>query len=393
MGSTAAVNQSKTTARPRVLIVEDEPIVSETIMDMMTAGVECDLVFADSIGAARKALAEPFDLLLTDIHLPDGDGMSLLPALRKNAPTASAIIITGAPTIDRVVAAMRHGAADFMPKPFTGQQLVDRVRAALKLQSVAILQERKIDRLKASVKRLNEARNLVSKKVDLLCNDLISAYGELSKQMEGVRTKEGFRKYIADAKDLEQLLCHSMDWLLRQMGYANVGVWLASEEGESQLGAYMKYTTPGDAILTDALKRILLPLAARDGFVKIEASQLKTQLSGEEYRYVENQTILALNCTYLGETLATIVFFRDSATPFKDEDTEVMQVVGPIFAVALASVVHEESVDESDDENRGSDNDGPSIDEPPTEGPSASKKKSAKKDAADWWKRGEAPPF
>ena len=48
----------------------------------------------------------------------------------------------------------------------------------------------------------------------------MTAYGELSRQLDGVRTQEGFRRYIAEAADLEQLLCHAMDWLLRQMGYS-----------------------------------------------------------------------------------------------------------------------------------------------------------------------------
>ena len=68
----------------------------------------------------------------------------------------------------------------------------------------------------------------MSKKVDLLCNDLSTAYGELSKQLDTVRTQEGFRKLLGEAKDLEQMLCHAMDWLLRQVGYCNIGIWLAS---------------------------------------------------------------------------------------------------------------------------------------------------------------------
>jgi hypothetical protein len=54
----------------------------------------------------------------------------------------------------------------------------------------------------------------VSKKVDLLCNDLVAAYGELSRKLDGVRTQESFRKLVDRRKDLAQLLCHAMDWIL-----------------------------------------------------------------------------------------------------------------------------------------------------------------------------------
>src|SRR5205823_5756816 len=173
-------------------------------------------------------------------------------------PRASAIVITGQPTMDGAIDAIRQGAVDFLPKPFSADALLTRVNKALAVQAAGAKVQRRLDRLRDAVKRLNEARRLVSKKVDLLCNDLIGAYGELSKQLDVVRTQEGFRKLMADAKDLEQMLCHAMDWLLRQLGYSNVAIWLAGEDAEYQLGAYMKYTIPGEPALTEALKDGLL---------------------------------------------------------------------------------------------------------------------------------------
>src|SRR6185295_11999607 len=122
---------------------------------------------------------------------------------------------------------------------------------------------------------LNTIRRTISKKVDLLCNDLVSAYGELSRQMEVVRIEEGFRKLLAQSKDLEQLLCHTMDFILRHAGYTNVAIWLASEEQEYELGAYMKYTIPGDKELVDAIKDGLLRTITREGFVQLEAETLR----------------------------------------------------------------------------------------------------------------------
>ncbi|HEV7298158.1 MAG TPA: response regulator [Tepidisphaeraceae bacterium] len=388
----ATITTKTKAVRPRVLIVDDEPAVSEAIVDVMSAGVACDLTIADSVTAAHAAMAdnEPFDLLLTDLNLPDGDGMSLLPALRRNAPAASAIVITGAATVATAVSALREGAVDFMPKPFTGEQLVDRVKLALVRQNAAAKHERKLERLKLAVRRLSKARKTISKKVDLLCNDLIGAYGELSRQMGSVRTEEGFRKAIEGSKDLEQLLCHSMDWLLRQLGYANCAVWLASEEGEFQLGAYMKYTTPGDATLTDAIRDVVLPMATREGFVQLQASELKGRVSPEAFHYIDKQSLVAMNCTYLGESLASIVFFRDASVPFKDEHVDAMKGIGPLFALSLASMVN--GGDEGDDGGEGFDVE-PDSNEPPTKSNSGEKKAREKKADADWWKRGEAPPF
>src|SRR5436190_6041056 len=254
---------------PRVLLIEDEPTLVEVVQYILRRDLGAKVIPAASIESAKKILAtETVELVITDIHLPDGNGMHLLPSIRKHHPTATAIVITGAPSMDEVMSAMREGAVDFVPKPFNTTQLLDHVRKALARQALLAREGKRFDRLREAVKRLNASRRVISKKVDLLCNDLVSAYGELSKQLDGVRTQEGFRKYVEKAHDLEQLLCHAMDWMLRQMGYANVAVWLSAEDGEFQLGAYMKYTAAGEPLLTDAIKRVVLPKVARDGFVR-----------------------------------------------------------------------------------------------------------------------------
>jgi FixJ family two-component response regulator len=395
MAAVAKSDKSKKPAAPppRVLIVDDEPSLLEAITDVVgPKGMGCKVIPAATIAQAKKVLStQGIELLVADIHLPDGDGMTLLPALRQYQPFASAIVITGSPSVDGAISALRSGAADFVPKPFSNDQLAERVAKALERQAFLARQERRFDKLRDAVRRLNESRRIISKKVDLLCNDLVSAYGELSRQLDGVRTQEGFRKYIASAKDLEQLLCHSMDWMLRQMGYSNVAVWLSAEDGEFQLGAYMKYTVPGETMLTDALKRVLLPRVARDGFVRLRGDDLGDKLTPQELSFVKGQDVVAVNCTYLGESLAALVFFRDAKGPFTDDDEALLKQVSPIFAVTLASVVRG-----SEDAEEGGEKDAdgnPFFDGGAPEDNKKKKPKKEKNDAADWWKRGEDPPF
>ncbi len=373
----AEANKLKPALPPRVLVVDDEPELRETISHIMSRNLECRLLVAGSYAEAHKIVTtQTIALLVADVNLPDGDGLSLLNALQKHQPSASAIVISGSPSLENAITAMREGALDFVPKPFTNDQLLDRVKKALLRQSRITKQEKRILRLQRAVRRLNEARRMVSQKVDLLCNDLISAYGELSKQLDGVRTQEGFRKFIANAKDLEQLLCHAMDWLLRQLGYCNVAVWLASEEGDFQLGAYMKYTVPGEQIVTDALRRVLLPSTQREGVVHLPSQELQSQFSPQEFEHLKNNDILAVNCTYLGEGLAAVMFFRDVKNPFTTDDENLVRSISAIFAVSLASVVR----------------DGPSED-----GDTAlyeeERDEKPRKDPADWWKTGGEPPF
>src|SRR5688500_7162246 len=308
---------------PRIL-VDDQPRLIDLVGDVVGGQIACNVISAPTVAEAKKILATTaIELLVADVNLPDGKGTELLSSLREHQPQANAIVITGQPSMDGAITAMREGAVDFLPKPFSAESLVARVSKALQLQAAMAKKERRLDRLRDAVKRLNEARRVVSKKVDLLCNDLITAYGELSKQVDSVRTQESFRKLLAEADDLEQLLCHAMDWLLRQLGYSNVAVWLAAEDGEFQLGAYMKYTIPGDPALTEAMRKGLVAAVTREGFLHIKPDELARKATPAEMKYLRGQSVLACNCTYLGEALAAVVLYRDGKTPFGDDDAAV----------------------------------------------------------------------
>jgi FixJ family two-component response regulator len=339
------------------------------------------VVGAANLREARNILiTQSIDLLIADVNLPDGDGTTLLALLKRYQPAASAIIITGAPTLATAITAMREGALDFVPKPFTNEQLIERLRSALERQARANKADLRFRRLKVAVKRLNESRRLISRKVDLLCNDLVSAYGDLSRQLEDVRTQEGFRKAIAGAKDLEQLLCHAMDWLLREVGYSNVAVYLAGDDGDFQLGAYMKYTVAGDALVTDAVKRVLLAPTARESVLHVNINTFEKRFSAQEFQLMKNQDLLAVNCTYLGESLAAVLFFRDSRSPFTADDEAVVRSISAIFAIALATVVRDPQIEDAD----GSAQEGGVDDKP---------RPSPRPDPADWWKQGGDSPY
>ena len=367
--------------RPRMLVVDDEPGMLDLFRDLVAKAVNCQPVFASSLSAARTVLAEQsIDLLVADVNLPDGNGTSLLEELNRLHPMAAAVMMSGEPSIEGTINAMRGGAMDFLPKPFSPDQMAERLRKALLAHRLKRVQETRFRKLKDTCKKLNEARKTISKKVDLLCNDLINAYGELSRSLETVRLQEGYSQFIAKANGLEQLLCHTMDWLLRQVGYCNIGIWLSSAEHDLQLGAFMKYTVAAEPPLMEAMQKNLLKLTMRRGFVRLGAQDLKATLTPGELKFLAEQEILAINCTYLGESLAVMALFRDHNTPFSTDDVAALKTMSPLFALSLARAVRGGDVE----------NEEPHDGNPP---PSTDNTKPKKKDPADWWKNGEAPPF
>lgn len=385
MAPKLAPENLKTGVRPRILVVDDEPMLIDVLQDIVGRKVNCRILVARDLRQAREIMAvQSIDLLVTDLKLPDGDGMSLLAPLHDKHPHASAIIMTGEPSVDLAISALRQGAVDFVPKPFSADQIADRVTKALALQAGQMRVQKRLGRLRSAVRRLNEARKVVSRKVDLLCNDLITAYGELSKQLDVVRIQEGFRRYITETRDLEQMLCHTMDWLLRQLGYSNVAVWLAADDQDFQLGAYMKYTIPGDASLCQAMREGVVRNTLRQGLLRYTVEEAAEHLTPAELAMMPNQCVMGASATYLGEPLAAIVMFRSGDNPFTDEDAETLRKISPIFGGLLATLVRGDlDMDDEDADAPGG-----------LEGPEGKAREDREdRGDADWWKRGENPPF
>jgi len=138
----------------RILVVEDEKpqrLILQTILK--DQGHE---VFGAENGAIGIELARERipDLILSDIQMEMGDGYSLLTAIRNNEATATipVIFITAMADLDVMRASMELGADDFLPKPFSHEQLLSAVRMRLGKQKVATQQARqKLDELRASM--------------------------------------------------------------------------------------------------------------------------------------------------------------------------------------------------------------------------------------------------
>lgn len=402
MPAAAPANVRTRKQAPRILVVDDEPGILEMARDLISAEVDCKLGVASSVAEARRAIdRNPVDLLIVDIHLPDGDGLELLNRLRQKHPTARAIVMTGSPTVDTSIESLRAGAIDFIAKPFTAADVARRIRSALFKQQTEARDLHRLTRLRDAVKRLNRARKTVSKKVDLLCNDLVHAYTDLAKQLESVRTEESFRSLLDSASDLEQLLCHAMDWLLRKAGYSNIAIYLVGDDQQYELGAYMKYTLAGEKQLTEALRDGLVQRLNRDQHIVAEGSELIDLLTPAEVAHLQGQTLMGTTCNYLGESLAVVVLFRDQKSPFSRDDAEMLKNIAPLFASALAGLVRRPEDDGSvDDPEFGDDEpiddvgDTPwESDTPRNESRKPRRKQKDRTSDADWWKRGEPPPF
>jgi len=119
-----------------VLIVDDEPHIRRLLHGTLT---RADYRVSEA-GSARQALAEieanPPDIILLDLGLPDRDGLELLPLIHQKSK-AAVLVVSAREATDEKVAALDLGAIDYVTKPFDTEELLARVRVALRSRRVA----------------------------------------------------------------------------------------------------------------------------------------------------------------------------------------------------------------------------------------------------------------
>ena len=118
-------------APPHILFVDDEPL----LQGLFERIVKREGMRVTSCSSAIKAMEElkqtDFDLVVTDFMMPDMDGHELLSHIRQEYPSTRVIMITAHANVQHAVRTMQSGAIDYIPKPFSTSELMDRVQKVL----------------------------------------------------------------------------------------------------------------------------------------------------------------------------------------------------------------------------------------------------------------------
>jgi len=106
-----------------ILVIDDEPVMRDSCFQILSRkGCEVQLS-KDGRSGLDQIRAHDFDVVILDMKLPDIDGLDVMVKIKEHRPDTVVIIITGYPNVDFVVKAIKMGAYDFIPKPFTPNML------------------------------------------------------------------------------------------------------------------------------------------------------------------------------------------------------------------------------------------------------------------------------
>lgn len=134
---------------PRVLVVDDEKVIREILADFLSMEGFSVRTAEDGSAALVELSRAQYDLVLSDLKMPNMGGLELLAAIAKHTPNVITVIMTGFGTVETAIDAMKRGAYDYILKPFKVEEVVHTIRRGLEKR-----------KLQAENLRLKEALSL-----------------------------------------------------------------------------------------------------------------------------------------------------------------------------------------------------------------------------------------
>lgn len=188
-----------------ILVVDDENDVRDTITEMLKmSGHHC--VGVGGVAEAMERLAkEDFDLIISDMHMPGESGLDLIERVRNLDDSIPVILVTGYPSLNTAISAMKRGAVDFIPKPFDFDSITQLVAKALR--------ERK---LRQEIRRLQADANKTHV-IEKLNRELYSRVDELERLY-------AISEAMSHFSDIETLFTHIVELAAKVTGAQRVSL-------------------------------------------------------------------------------------------------------------------------------------------------------------------------
>ena len=131
-----------------ILVVDDEPVIRVGLSRTLEGSAFVVDTANNGHAAIEMLQQKEYDLIITDLKMPGMSGFEVLGAVKSMQPDVPVIMITGFATVETAVEAMKCGAVDYIVKPFTPDQILEKVTRALEQRSVSpeeILIKKEID--------------------------------------------------------------------------------------------------------------------------------------------------------------------------------------------------------------------------------------------------------
>ncbi|MDB2606290.1 sigma-54 dependent transcriptional regulator [Zobellia sp.] len=166
---------------PNLLIIEDDAAFCQMLQKFLTKrGYEVETSFT-APDAKEKFEKTNFDLILTDLRLPDYDGIQLLTDIKKVSPKTQVVVMTGYAEVGTAVNAMKKGAFDYISKPFTPDEIVMILDNALKIE---VSETQKVASQESETKEHPQKKSASATAIKVSSNTIVKGASDASKKLE-----------------------------------------------------------------------------------------------------------------------------------------------------------------------------------------------------------------
>ena len=260
-----------------VLIVDDEELLVKSCGQILSSegyAVQTENRGRNALDAVRRHRP---DIVLTDLMLPDMDGLSLLKEIKKLAPETLVVMITGFATVDSSVEAIRAGAYDYIPKPFTATQL--RILIGRAAQQVQLVRDNA--QLRDQLKKHYSFENIIG-----TSDSIQKVFSVVSR----VAPTDASVFVSGESGTGKELIARAIHANSRRSGRAFMAINCAALPDhllESELFGHEKGSFTG----ADTLRRGLLEVASGGTFFLDEISEMSMDLQAKLLRVIQERRI------------------------------------------------------------------------------------------------------
>ena len=214
-------------SRGSVLLVDQQVDVRKFLGELISSKCGCRTDSAGTAsGAVMKLGHEAFDLVVTDLSLPDTDGEWLLEQIHRQAPQTNVIAISEDNSAAKVLEAMRAGARDFLVKPLDTDDLLDRIGHLLAQRRLDRANQKWRRRTAEHMRRLRNRRRRLAEQVELVCRDLVGGYRRTVEKLLELQMQEECREAIEGELQMKPLLSSVLRYLSKTFDEASGAVFL-----------------------------------------------------------------------------------------------------------------------------------------------------------------------
>jgi response regulator RpfG family c-di-GMP phosphodiesterase len=332
----------------RILVVDDEPQVATLLADTLREAdpgwhVEVE---TDPSAALDRLTEESFDCLVTDLVMPDMDGLCLARKARAIRENLAMVAVTGRASLDSSVEALRVGFADYIQKPFDLGAIRQSVSRCLKQSRQQSMAGRHLEQLSREKAALQASHDQLSRKLDIASNDLVLSSKRMIRQIKDVARVADVARAIMGVIEVEDLLglcaeiigdrvtCRTSTVALYETQENAVGLMVHAQPTEDE--------PPRLCWLPSPIRSGILCRAATSGkSIHIEDIASSGLVHAQEREFWRQGRLLLVPVPYQRTVVAVAVLHRaaedeDFGVPDIKSVTEVAQVMGPAIRGAKA---------------------------------------------------------